>query len=379
MPRLAGRARALGTLARWLGPWADEGRAPDVERHSIEVGLPGGRATDVRVYHPRGRAVGAYLVTPGLHFEGPDHPRLDRLAAILAAAGHRVYAPYLPDYAALRLDPRVCDDLRAVFEALRCDPACPVAAPGVFSISFGSLPALRLAASDAGVGALVVFGGYADWQAALRFSLTGTLDGAAHVAHDPLNHPVAFLNLLDALPETPAGPEGLRDAWMAYVRETWGRPELKAGGWRAIAERHAGSVQPADRHLFRQGVGLEPGGLPLVEAALARRGEAARFLDPRPHLSRVRCPVTLVHGVEDDVIPYPQAQALAAALPPAARARVLLTGLYDHTRAGGTPGPRVLAGELLTMARILGAMASAGQGTPAQAGGPPISESAGSA
>ena len=214
----------------------------------------------------------------------------------------------------------------------------------MFSISFGSLPALRVvAARPDDVAGLVAFGGYAEWDEAMRFCLHGG-DG---VPHDPVNRPVVYLNLVDA-------PDAVRAAWRAYVVETWGSVDMKQeAAWRAVADRIAAGLAAPHRELFLQGCGAVPGGTALVEAAIG--AEDREWLDPRPHLGTIRCPVHLVHGRDDDVIPYTQSARIAEALPDAARAQVLLTGLYGHT---GQAGVRlgVLFRELRSMLAILRAI-----------------------
>ena len=294
----------------------------------------------MRRYRPRRRAYGSVLLVPGLHFAGPDDPRLDRFAAILANAGLWVWAPFLPDFCDLRVDPRLISDTERALDGLLALDGRPRGKPAVLSISFGSLPALRLAASRTDdIASLLVFGGFADWQETVRFSLHGG-DG---VPYDPLNKPAVFLN-------TVAAPEPVRAAWMAYVRETWGREDAKQEVlWRGIAERIASGLGHGHRTLFLRGCGVLPGGPEWVAEALAETHHD--WLDPRPHLSAIRCPVTIVHGRDDDVIPHTQAELLAAALP---HARVLLTGLFGHS---GHAGGSVLR-ELRTMVAILRAIAS---------------------
>ncbi len=334
--RILGRLR----LARWLGPWADEARAPTVRRR--ELTLPGPPPVRARLYLPK-RPTGSLLLVPGLHFAGPDDPRLDRFAAILAHAGLLVLAPFLPDLCALRLDPRLLDHTEQAFDALLGIPERPAGRPGVFSISFGSLPALRLAATRSPeMGALVVFGGYADWQDTVRFCLHGTPGRP----HDPLNRPVVFLNTVSA-------PAAVEAAWRAFVHETWGDKAMKAEpAWTAVAERLGRPLEAPDRRLFLQGCGIEPGGPALVKAALTTDQS---WLDPRPHLASITCPVHLVHGAEDDVIPYTEAERLARHLPPTAHPAVHITGLYGH---GGGAGVRAgaLLEELRTMTVVLNAI-----------------------
>jgi predicted esterase len=72
-------------------------------------------------------------------------------------------------------------------------------------------------------------------------------------------------------------------------------------------------------------------------------------------LPRITGRVDLVHGVDDDVIPYEHSHALAAGLT-AARVRVHVTGMYGHTGAARPP-LTTAAKELVTMVRVLRVLA----------------------
>jgi pimeloyl-ACP methyl ester carboxylesterase len=312
-------------LARWLGPWADATKAPDVEvSETVEAG------TRVRLY---GRG-SPYLIAPGLHYAGPDDPRMDRFCRVLASAGHLVIAPFVRDYLALVPCARAIADFRAVYDA--CDR------PTIFSISFGSLLAFAVAA-ERDVERLVIFGGYADFHETMRYCLTGE-------GRDPLNQPVVLMNLLDYIDHDRAHTGALVAGWRRYVERTWGRPELKAPErYSAIADELAPDVPAPVRELFL--AGIRPGAWSIAEPALAKFD--ARALDPRPYLSRVKAHVDLVHGTDDDVIPYTQSQALAAQLP---NAHVHITGMYGHT--GATMSKlAALPRELATMYRVLRVLA----------------------
>lgn len=340
-------ARSTFVLARWLGPWASDHRAPAaVERTALIVPASAARpAFTARVFRVAG-ARRAFLVAPGLHHAGPDDPRMDRFCAVLAAAGAVVVAPAIPDFLALRVTPDAALDFERALDAAR--PLLP-ARPAVFSISFGSLLALRLAAARPGaIERLILFGGYADFAAAIRFCLAGP------PPRDPLNRPVVFINLADQLAAAGAR-EPLVAAWRAYVERTWGRPEMKQPDrWQAVAHAGAAALAPELRPLFLAGCGAAPGGDPDCLAALGRMDLG--FLDPRPLLPAIDCPVDILHGIDDDVIPYTQAAELARGLP---HARVHLTGLYAHT---GRSRLRLAsaARELLTFARLVRLLSSSG-------------------
>lgn len=329
-----GAPRAIATLARWLGPWADSTRAPEVAWRDHE--LAGLRT---RTYMPQRRSGSTFLIAPGLHYAGADDPRLDRFCRVLAAAGHVVVAPFIPDYLALMPCERAKHDFARVLRTLDERPI-------VFSISFGSLLALAAAAEHAdAVAGLVVFGGYADFRTTMRYCLGGA-------GRDPLNQPVVLMNLLEQL--APADPAAVTAGWRRYVERTWGRPEMKARArYVAIAEELAPEVPESVRELFLVGIGARPGAAELAEAALDRFD--ARALDPMPYLAAIRCRVDLVHGTDDDVIPFAQSQQLATGLVNA-DARVHITGLYNHT-GSAMPRPAALARELATMLRVLRALA----------------------
>lgn len=363
----------LGTyarLARWLGPWADEASGPEVRREVVAIA--GAIEFEAWLYHPATRQRGAYLIAPGLHYAGPADPRMDRFCRVLAAAGFVVLAPFLPDYTALRVAPACFGDLEASFEALLDRPEIgPDQRPGVFSISFGSLPALRLAARARRanrVGGLIVFGGYASWHDTIQFCLSGRIGGVLHGTRDPLNQPVVFMNLIDAVAELTGvaahDRPPLLEAWRAYVQATWGQQEMKQPGrFEAVAHAHGEALPSAIREVFLIGCGAIPGGAELAARALAGAPARSMFLDPGPYLDQIRCPVHFVHGIDDDVIPYVESQKLGAAMAGHARATVHLTGLYGHTSqaAGGRGrGAGALGRELRTMTRILRAFVRCG-------------------
>lgn len=344
------RAAALARLARWLGPWTPESSRPTgIRRRRLSLG--GARAFDAWLYEPPSLPIGALLVVPGLHYLGPADPRLDRFLAILAEAGVRVLCPFIRELRALRVGRSAVRDAQLAFDALAAIP--PYSRPGVLSISFGSYPAIHLASSPEHadrVGALLIFGGYASFEDVIRFSL----EGDPGRPHDPLNRPAVFLNLLPYLDDLPVDPEPLRCAWLTFIRRTWGRPAMKRPEAFEPVARSLAERLPSDaRDLFLVGVGVAPGGPERIRAALGRGRGSLAHLDPREVCGAIRAPVTLVHGRDDDVIPYTQSILLARAMPPSPR--LLLTGLFAHT-GHGAPSPRELSAEVRAMTEILAAL-----------------------
>lgn len=316
----------LLALTRWLGPFtSDEVAPPGVHRREVMIDSPRGRfaAWVYRNDAPRG----ALLLVPGLHFLGPADPRLDRFARVLANAGIFVLVPFLPDFRVMRVASSLKGDVERCWDALLRQPDLPPVLPGVMSISYGSFAAIALSAKR-DVGGLLLFGGYADFQETVRFSISGDGD----TPHDPLNQPVVYLNLLDHLDlAAEVDRSTLNDAWLQFIHRTWGRPEMKERAlFEPVAHAIAATLHENAREPFLRGVGLRPGGLEWALEALERSGDAFDHLDPLPYCAQVQvAPITIVHGRDDDVIPYSHAQRLADALP--SWATPYITGLYAHT------------------------------------------------
>lgn len=356
--------RAL-RLTRWLGPWTPTAQAPsDVERATLPITTRSGTRFDAWVFGRRDRRFeGAVLLVPGLHYAGPSDARLTRFASVLAHAGYLVLTPFLPTYTSLRVEPEVVEEIEASFDALLAHPERPPhVRPGVFSISFGSMPALRLAAlRPREIERVIVFGGFASFRKTLAFALRG--EGPR--ATDPLNAPAVVTNVLPFLGETDGlvgseASEALRRAMLAYCAATWGRPEMRIDrAYVAVAHSLAASLEGSTRELFLCACRVEPGIEPIVERALARAGSHFDWIDPAPSFRAIEAPVTLVHGVDDDVIPCEESFTLLRALRPHTRAELHLTGLYGHTQVEGVRhGPVELARELRSMVRIVESMAA---------------------
>jgi pimeloyl-ACP methyl ester carboxylesterase len=336
-------------LIRWLGPQAAPTHKPEnVERRELELdegSLPLRAVTWRSTARP---AAGSLLLVPGLHFLGAADPRLDRFARILADSGLYVLAPRLTDYERLTVAPRVLAETELAFDVLRdLEPRRP---PSVLSISFGSLPALRLAAArPSDVQKLVVFGGFCDFRRTLAHSLEGDQDHP----HDPLNAPVSFINLIEHFEEFSSDDRArLRTQLHRQCTETWGDPAHKSPEFYVpVARRLAAELPVHLREFFLIAARAEPGTVESAFAALNRSGSAFDWLDVTPHLGRVRARVDLVHGRSDDVIPHRESIDLLARFPKETGARLHLTGLYGHT---STSSLRALGGNVRALGQELG-------------------------
>lgn len=325
-----------------------------------------GRTIHGRVFRPtQGKPTGAYLVAPGLHFDGVDDPRLDRFCRILASSGLFVLSPKLPDMLALRVVPRSTHDLGVAFDwvVAHCRRE-GLARPAIFSISFGSTPAIGIATDPKRadqLGALLLFGGFCDFHATVRFAISGRAYHDGHpvlVPHDPLNGPAVLINVVEHL-DANLDKRALRQAWHEMARLTWGHEHTRPASARwPLAERIASRLAPSMRALFMTGCGLRPGSEALLEMAFAREPRFYEFTNAKDKLASLRRPITIVHGRDDDVIAWPEAYKLKRALAPGHACRSFLTGIYGHT-AASTLSLSTWHRELTTMQAILGSLVDA--------------------
>lgn len=322
-------------LAWWLGPWSPRAARPRNVRRRMLRNIHSADGGPSYVYAPTdGAPRVAWLISPGLHHEGPDDPRMDRFASVLASAGAVVLSPRSPGLCGLQLGLDAIDALARAHAALTAMPEAAGLPVRIASVSVGALAALRLAATSrtagtpgtaAAIERVVVIGGYGDPEA-----LMSSLCGADAEPRDPLNQPVAFLTFIDHLPAPIHDRARLIAAWRWFVRTAWPRDAWKRPGATAhhdAARALAREVDPRDRELFLTGCGAAPGGHALIRLAHAA-GEYS-FLDWRGHAAAIRADVIAVHGINDNVIPIGQLDALAGALP---RARTIRLGAFAHSR-----------------------------------------------
>jgi pimeloyl-ACP methyl ester carboxylesterase len=250
-------------------------------------------------------------------------------------------SPAVHDLMNLRLCPAVLEDLCDSLEVLLEQPEIGMDTPvGIFSVSVGSLAALRLASSRAHahrISRVVCFGGYAERERLLSWLLRSEDPGSAIEHRDPLNQPLAFLTIVDHLTVPILDVDALCAGWRRYVRLTWPRSELKSPHSSAhipIARLVAGSLCPGDRELFLIGCGALPGARSLCDRALERGQQYYDFLDPTADIGRLQARVLLVHGVGDPVIPFCQLGALASAIP---GANAVALQLYGHSARTSPP------------------------------------------
>lgn len=310
-------ALALEDIAAGTGASRLKARTPEPARREIGYRVDG-RRHRADLYHP-GRAPEAGIVlVPGVVAEGKDDPRLVALARTLARLRFAVLVPELPSLRRLHVGTQNIVQTADAFRYLVSRPElAPGGRAGMAGFSYGAGPVL-LAALEPGirdrVRFVVALGGYHDLEAVITYLTTGYY----------------------RVPAAPARPQGrwrylAPHPYSAWIFALFNADLLTDPDDRAIIKTYTRQMLAGHRPPAASTAGLSPAGQAVlalltnddpqrVPALLDRLPEPIRAeidgLNPAVHaLSKLRAQLLLVHGRQDNMIPYTQSLALARALP----------------------------------------------------------------
>ena len=302
-------------------------------------------ALRARLYLP-GDITRAVVLVAGVNALGIDEPRLYGLAHELASVGVAVLTPELPDLQRYDITPRTTDMIEDAAVWLSSQPRLARdGRAGLVGISFaGGLaivaagrPALRDRAAF-----VFSFGGHADFQRVLRYLCTGMEPAppggaSGQVAPEgryrrPHDYGVAIILLGAADRVVPPGQvEPLRAAILTFLRASHYDliDQRRAAETFAEAKRMTDSLpEPARTFMTqvndRDVVSLGRTLLPLMDQA-SHSPALSPDQSPSP-----RCPVYILHGADDNVVPAAESLWLGRYLEGRTRTRTLLSRVITH-------------------------------------------------
>ncbi|HEX6065682.1 MAG TPA: hypothetical protein VFZ04_15735 [Longimicrobiales bacterium] len=298
--------------------------------------------------HHRTRYHTAWVVLHGITYRGRQHKGLQRFASSMAAAGHLVFIPEIPEWSRFQVAPAFAvPTIRAAVHALHERDDVDRDRIGLFAFSFGGTQSI-IAASEASIQAelkgLVSWGGYQSIRTLLEFGLTGehSIDDQRYqVEPDPYGRWIVGGNYLtrmsgfedmgdvaSALLElaTEAGKRG------AYAGDPQFEPVKEQLSKRFKGEKlrtfdvfaPRGGVIDKDRSYARE----------LIEPLTDTIITVDPLMDPRSALRNLNVKTFLAHGRDDRLIPFTESLRASREIPPNVLAGCAITGLFAHS--GGT-------------------------------------------
>jgi len=271
-----------------------------------------------RWYRPASSPRRAVLIVPGVHAAGIDEPRLVGFARDIASMEYAVLTVQLPDLEKYTLTPRTTDMIEDAAIWLSQQPGAAADGDvGLMGISFAGGLAVAASARPTlrdRVAFVMSFGGHGDLPRTLKYLCTGKQPDGSH--RPPHDYGVAIILLGAADRVVPAEQvQPLRDAIRAFLEASHidmvDKPRAKLAFARA-RELASALGEPArtymnyvnDRDVARLGPVL----LPHVNAM-----SDDEALSPAKS-ARPACPVFLLHGTDDNVIPAVESALLTETL-----------------------------------------------------------------
>ncbi|MDP2194421.1 MAG: hypothetical protein Q8J72_00355 [Rhodocyclaceae bacterium] len=269
----------------------------------------------------------AIVAVPGAVPLGKDDPRLVAFATTLARAGFAVLAPDLAGFRELSVRPADTREIADAFSYLasRTDLA-PEGRAGLFAFSYAVGPAV-LATLEPDIRDRVRFvvglGGYHDLPRAMRFFTTGWFE------HD---------GQWQRITPDDTGKMVLLYASLPYLQNDGDRVIFD----RMVAERMTDStadLSPLAADLSRDAQAVyalaantDPARFTelLAQLPAAMRADMERLNLARHDLKPLQARLILVHGRNDNLIPWPETPALAAAAPEGLASVFLIHRVLGH-------------------------------------------------
>ena len=263
----------------------------------------------------------ALVAVPGAVPRGKDDPRLVAFATTLARAGFAVLAPDIAGYRQLRIRPTDAEEIADAFDWISGQPQlAPEGRAGLFAFSYAVGPTV-LAALDEAVRDRVRFivgvGGYHDLPRAMRFFTTGWFEHAGHWQHLPPDDTGKLVLVYSSLDYVSAPDRNVLKRMVTL------RSENRDADLAPLAE----ALDEAGRSVYALAVNTDPARFPDHYARLpqAMRDDIGQLDLAKQDLTALKARLLLVHGRNDNLIPWPESVALGEAVP-AGQARVFLIG-----------------------------------------------------
>jgi pimeloyl-ACP methyl ester carboxylesterase len=277
----------------------------------------------------------AMVVLHGVHHLGIEEPRLVNFSRAIASHGTIVLTPEMADLADYHVEPDAIEVIGAsVHDLVRRTGAQKV---GVLGLSFAGGLAL-IAAGDPRFAPEISFvtavGAHDDLARVLRFFATNQIPRPDGSTLKMQAHEYGPLVVAYASPEDFFSAADVAPAREAIKLWLWEKPDA--------ARQQTANLTPQGREkldrLFAHRVDVLG---PELLAAIEKHRDQIASVSPAGKLGRITCPVLVVHGAGDNVIPPSETEWLAEGVPSGLLVEALISPAVSHVEVGGSgPGLR---------------------------------------
>lgn len=316
----------------------------------VDIVLPNGR-TPALVYAPRKKEKGLIITFTGFAMSGYQDTRMVILSNAFASLGFRVITPKISTIDALLIHPSAIDEIKLVVQSISTNtnlnpnqfrPAvfAPSFTAGIAALAVSELPASSLSS-------LCLLGAYTDFESTIHYALSNEKNMDDYGMHilmkNFLPHELGDHSPLEALVQTALEDNGLK-------RQVPVLPEL-------LAKTNKETLELYQKLRFNTAFREE-----LIMRAWTKIPDFAIWknrLDLSKHAHKISCPVTLIHGIDDNVIPSSQSVLLHSLLQKNNRISHLeLSNLLSH---GDPKLSFKILGEVVKLAKAFGNFVKNGQ------------------
>ncbi len=284
-----------------------------------------------RLYRPEGLSdVPALVLVHGIHKDGMDEARLKTFAQSLAATGLLVLTPHVPSLADYRIEKSAVELIGWSAEALHRQTRRRV---GVMGLSFAGGLCLVTAADRRfapSIGYVLAVGAHDDLERVANFLLTNEIPTPGGETLRLPADPYGVLLFAYAYAAALLAPADVEPGRAALRYWLWGETDKARDQAERLSPEGKATLQAiweGDRATI----------LPILRRQLERQRAALRSVSPHDVLAKVRCPVFLVHGAHDAVVPCSETRWLARGL--GGRCRVLISPAVGHVEVAATATP----------------------------------------
>ena len=258
------------------------------------LNLPNGN-TPVLLYCPSKREKGLIISLTGFSMSGYQDKRIAVVNNTFAKLGYRVITPKIETIDSLMIHPSGIDEVKEVIQSIAEDPILNPNQfrPAVFAPSFtAGIAALAVAEMpENSVSALCLLGSFCDFETTIEFALTNEKNEDDYGMH------ILMKNFLKYEIGNNPNLEGLIHAALEDNGLKRAEPLLP----KLLAETNSETVELYRKLRFDSEYRKE-----MIMRAWTKIPDFDRWkdrLDLSKHAHKITCPVTLIHGKDDVVIP----------------------------------------------------------------------------